>query len=73
MPPVTATDSGSDIDDEVEGPQWDASKVQYGLPMGVRNTYSIDDMDKMSPDEYQAALRREEVCGVVWRGGVCLL
>ncbi|CAM9878942.1 unnamed protein product, partial [Pylaiella littoralis] len=59
VPPVAAADSGgSDMDDEVEGPQWDAKKVQYGLPVGARNTYSIDDMDKMSPDEYQAALRQ---------------
>lgn len=74
VPPVTAAaaaaaDSGSDdeMDDEVEGPQWDASKVQYGLPMGVRNTYSIDNMEQMSPDEYQAALRQGRA-GVVWCG-----
>lgn len=49
--------SNTDDDFEVEGPQWDEQKVQYGLPTGVRNTYDIDDMEKMNPDEYQAALR----------------
>ncbi|CAM9403049.1 unnamed protein product [Ectocarpus fasciculatus] len=60
--PVPAADSDEDDDDdfETEGPEWDAEKVQYGLPMGARNTYDIDDMEKMNPDEYQAALRRVE-------------
>lgn len=61
VPPAAAASSNTDDDDdEVEGPQWDAKKVQYGLPMGVRNTYDIDDMEKMNPDEYQAALRQEQ-------------
>lgn len=57
-PAVSGSDSSNTDDDfEVEGPQWDEQKVQYGLPTGVRNTYDIDDMEKMNPDEYQAALR----------------
>ena len=58
VPPAAAASSNTDDDFEVEGPQWDAKKVQYGLPTGVRNTYDIDDMEKMNPDEYQAALRQ---------------
>lgn len=58
VPPNAAASSNTDDDFEVEGPQWDATKVQYGLPTGVRNTYDIDDMEKMNPDEYQAALRQ---------------
>ncbi|CAM9539475.1 unnamed protein product [Ectocarpus sp. 12 AP-2014] len=60
--PVPNADSDGDDDDdfETEGPEWDAKKVQYGLPMGARNTYDIDDMEKMNPEEYQAALRRVE-------------
>eukprot|EP00752_Nemacystus_decipiens_P002981 g2767.t1 len=63
VPPGAASAASSNTDDdfEVEGPQWDAKKVQYGLPMGVRNTYDIDDMDKMNPDEYQAALREKVI------------
>lgn len=64
VPPAAAAaaDSSSTDDDfEVEGPQWDAKKVQYGLPTGVKNTYDIDGMEKMNPDEYQAAIRQ------VWR------
>lgn len=58
VPPTDSSDSSSTDDDfEVEGPQWDPEKVQYGLPTGVRNTYEIEDMEKMNPDEYQAALR----------------
>lgn len=61
--PVPTADSDEDDEDfETEGPEWDAEKVQYGLPMGARNTYDIDDMEKMNPEEYQAALRR--VCCV---------
>ncbi|CAM9382312.1 unnamed protein product [Ectocarpus sp. 6 AP-2014] len=58
--PVPNADSDGDDDDdfETEGPEWDAEKVQYGLPMGARNTYDIDDMEKMNPEEYQAALRQ---------------
>lgn len=59
VPPAAAAASSSTDDDfEVEGPQWDAKKVQYGLPAGARNTYDIDNMEKMNPDEYQAALRQ---------------
>ena len=43
---------------ESEGPAWDAKKaVQYGLPAGVQNSYVIEDMGKMNPEEYQEALR----------------
>ena len=43
---------------ESEGPAWDAkAAVQYGLPSGVQNSYVIDDMGKMNPEEYQEALR----------------
>ncbi|KAG5176200.1 hypothetical protein JKP88DRAFT_227972 [Tribonema minus] len=54
---------GDDDDDddegmESEGPAWDASKG-YGMPVGVRNSYTIDGMDDMSPDDYQAALREK--------------
>lgn len=62
VPPEASASSGgssnTDDDFEVEGPQWDETKVQYGLPTGVRNTYDIDDMERMNPDEYQAALRQ---------------
>eukprot|EP00903_Cladosiphon_okamuranus_P007619 g7388.t1 len=63
VPPAAAAASSSNTDDdyEVEGPQWDAKKVQYGLPTGVRNTYDIEDMEKMNPDEYQAALREKVI------------
>lgn len=60
--PVVSTppDSGLRTMDELEseGPAWDAkAPVQYGLPAGVQNSYVIDDMGKMNPEEYQEALR----------------
>ena len=57
--PTAATadgDSVLDDDDVSEGPGWDP-KGGYSLPRGVRNSYVIDDMGKMNPEEYQAALR----------------
>ncbi|CAN0070969.1 unnamed protein product [Ectocarpus sp. 4 AP-2014] len=59
--PNGVSDGDDDDDFETEGPEWDAKKVQYGLPLGARNTYDIDDMEKMNPEEYQAALREKVV------------
>ena len=57
---VPAPPAGPKAMDELEseGPAWDAKKaVQYGLPAGVQNSYVIEDMGKMNPEEYQEALR----------------
>mmetsp|Transcript_1105 Transcript_1105/g.1429 ORF Transcript_1105/g.1429 Transcript_1105/m.1429 type:complete len:210 (+) Transcript_1105:132-761(+) len=44
-------------DFESEGAKWDPSKG-YGMPTGTLNSYKIDGMENMSPDEYQEALRQ---------------
>lgn len=45
-------------DDNVnEGPAWDASNKNYGLPTGTQNTYVVEGVDAMTPAEYQEALR----------------
>lgn len=57
MPPQVEPE-GTTVDEvQNEGPEWDP-KGGYGLPRGVRNSYVIDDMGKMTPEEYQAALRQ---------------
>lgn len=57
MPPQ-AKPEGTTVDEvQNEGPEWDP-KGGYGLPRGVRNSYVIEDMGKMTPEEYQAALRQ---------------
>lgn len=44
-------------DEENEGAAWDPKAKSYGLPTGTVNTYDIEGMGAMSPDEYQEALR----------------
>ncbi|CAM9702096.1 unnamed protein product [Discosporangium mesarthrocarpum] len=51
-PQVTSTTD----DFESEGPKWDGKG--YGLPSGTVNTYTIDGMGTMNPEEYQEALRQ---------------
>jgi hypothetical protein len=64
-PPVTilqskeVTDTSND-----EGPEFDGTGG-FGLAKGTRNTYVIEGMDEMSPDEYQEALR-QMVCDQHW-------
>lgn len=45
-------------DDESEGPAWDPDNSGYGLSPGTKNTYTLDGMGAMTPEEYQEALRQ---------------
>lgn len=45
--------TGDDIDNE--GPAWD--NKGYGLPSGTQNTYVLEGMEAMTPEQYQEALR----------------
>lgn len=47
-------------DEENEGPAWDEDKG-YGVPVGTTNTYVVEGMDKMTPEEYQDAIRQKVI------------
>lgn len=61
MPPTAGTGDSvatSSTDElESEGPAWDPDAKSYGLPTDTTNTYTIEGMGAMNPDEYQQALR----------------
>lgn len=46
---------------ESEGPAWDPAQGGYGLPAGVENSYVLEGMAEMDPEEYQEALRKKVV------------
>lgn len=60
MPATPELDSSTD-EFESEGPGWDPKAKSYGLPKGTTNTYTIDGMGAMQPDEYQQALRERVI------------
>ena len=45
------------VEDNEDGPAYDPSGGQGSLAKGTTNTYVIDRMDEMSPEEYQKALQ----------------
>lgn len=83
VPPPPAEAAATSIDlMESEGPEWDP-EGGYGVATGTRNTYVIEGMGAMNPEEYQEAVRRvswgsrlsfyDLGCGKSWaRFAVCL-
>lgn len=59
LPPAAASPSRRNTMDELEseGPAWDRTTKSYGLPRGTTNTYDIEGMGAMTPEDYQQALR----------------
>lgn len=56
--PDASSMTGTTTDEmESEGPAWDPDHVAYGVPAGVKNSYVIENMGEMNPEEYQEALR----------------
>jgi hypothetical protein len=55
-PPLEVASTTQDISLD-EGPKYDG-KGGMGQPKGTRNTYVIEGMDEMSPEEYQKALQK---------------
>lgn len=61
-PSVAADAEAKPMDEyESEGPAWDPAQGGYGLPTGVENSYVLEGMAQMSPEEYQEALRKKVV------------
>ncbi|KAJ1462908.1 hypothetical protein M885DRAFT_504347 [Pelagophyceae sp. CCMP2097] len=53
-------DSSVEMDDDEEinsiEDENERRQAMYGVPVGVKNTYDIDGMEDMTPEEYMAAL-----------------